>query len=362
MGGREREFVEEAFRTNWISPVGPNIDNFERDLEIYLGENVFVTALSSGTAALHLALIVLGVGPGDEVICPTFTFAASANPIVYVGADPVFTDSENDTWNMDPELLEQAIQERINKGKRIGAVILVHLYGMPARIHDILAITKKYNIPIIEDAAEALGSAMDGRKAGTFGDISVLSFNGNKIITTSGGGALVSQKKEFTEKAKFLASQARDDAPHYQHSEIGYNYRLSNICAGIGRGQMEVLTERVMSRRKVFEQYRFHLADFPQIGFQVPEESGYYSNRWLTAILFPGERLPGKVREALDNLNIESRPLWKPLHLQPVFSQFACYGGASSEKLFKRGLCLPSGSGLRDEQIELICKTVKMSV
>jgi dTDP-4-amino-4,6-dideoxygalactose transaminase len=347
MGGKELSFIQEAFTTNWVSPAGPNIDRFEKELAAYNGID-HCAALSSGTAAIHLALIILGVQRGDEVLCATFTFSGSCNPIVYVGATPVFVDSEPETWNMDPQLLEEAIIDRIKKGKRPKAIILVHLYGMPAKIKEIVAISKKYEIPIIEDAAEALGSTYQGKKLGTFGDIGIYSFNGNKIITTSGGGALVSQNEAWVKKARFLATQAKDAAPHYQHSEIGYNYRLSNISAGIGRGQLMVIDERVKQRRANFEYYKSNLIG-EGISFQ-PELEGAFSNRWLTTILIDPSKCQGVTSEAiqiaLEKENIESRPLWKPMHLQPIFKSAPAYSNGTSESLFRVGLCLASGSNL----------------
>ncbi len=359
MGGSEIEFVKEAFDTNWIAPLGPNVDGFEKDLENRLGENVHVAALSSGTAALHLALILVGVQAGDEVICQSMTFSASANPIVYQGATPVFVDSEEDTWNMSPEFLEQAIKDRILKGNKPKAVILVHLYGMPAKIDEIVEICHRYQIPLIEDAAEALGSTYKGRALGTFGELSILSFNGNKIITTSGGGALVSKNEEFIRKARFLATQARDAAPHYQHSHIGYNYRMSNVSAGIGRGQMEVLSLRVQKRRSIFEAYKESLKEIEAIKFPNEPGSDYYSNRWLTAVLVDGDVTNDEIRISLEKENIESRPLWKPMHMQPVFAGTPFYGDGTSERLFNKGLCLPSGSNLSDEELFSIIQAVK---
>ncbi len=357
MGGNEQQYVQEAFDTNWVAPLGPNVTGFEKDLESFLNEDVYVAALSSGTAAIHLGLILLGIQAGDEVICQSFTFSASANPILYLGATPVFIDSEKDTWNMCPIALEQAIVDRISKGKKPKAIIPVHLYGMPFKVDELKAIAEKYQIPILEDSAEALGSAYKGKKCGTFGDIGVLSFNGNKIITTSGGGAVVAHSNNVKEKAVFLATQARDNAPHYQHSEVGYNYRLSNICAGIGRGQMEVLEKHVNFRR---EMHDFYVSFFKGIeGVSVSQEPNgdFHSNFWLTSIVIDSERL-GKIREdlrlALEAENIESRPLWKPMHLQPIFSNYPYYGGKVSETLFENGLCLPSGSNLTAEDRERI--------
>ena len=353
MGGMELQFVKEAFDSNWVAPLGPNVIGFENDLKNYIGSDSHLAALSSGTAAIHLALILLGVGPGDEVICQSMTFSASANPIAYLGATPVFIDSESDTWNMSPEFLEMAIKDRISKGRKPKAIIPVHLYGMPAKMSDIMAIAEKYGIPVLEDAAEALGSEINGRRCGTFGEMACLSFNGNKIITTSGGGALVAKEKRNTDRAIFLATQARDTAPHYQHSEIGYNYRMSNICAGIGRGQMEVLDRHIALRRANFEFYKKTFAGISSLSF-LEEPEGYFSNRWLSCILVNPERgiTSETIRLALEAQNIESRPLWKPMHMQPVFSNSPYYGANISEGLFHDGLCLPSGSNLKAEELE----------
>jgi dTDP-4-amino-4,6-dideoxygalactose transaminase len=352
MGGTEQNFVKEAFDTNWVAPLGPNVSGLEKDIENYLSNNVFVGALSSGTAAIHLGLILLGVESGDEVICQTFTFSASANPILYQGAIPVFVDSEIDTWNICPLALEEAIKDRISKGKKPKAIIAVHLYGIPYKIEEVRAVANSYGIPILEDSAEALGSSFKGQKCGTFGDIGILSFNGNKIITTSGGGAIVTNTKELKEKAVFFATQSRDNAPHYQHSEIGYNYRMSNICAGIGRGQMEVLDKHIALRRSMHEFYETFFSKINGVSvFSTPNED-YFSNYWLTAILIDPSKTKGKNREDLrlflEKLNIESRPLWKPMHMQPVFEKYSYYGGEIAEKLFENGLCLPSGSNLDD--------------
>lgn len=357
MGGTEQKYVNDAFDANWVAPLGPNVDGFEKDLEIFLNSDVKVAVLSAGTAALHLALIECDVKYGDEVICQSMTFSASANPIAYCGATPVFIDSEKDTWNMCPIALEKAIQDRIIKGKKPKAIIVVHLYGMPAKMDEIAAIAKKYEIPVIEDAAEALGSTYKGKACGTFGRFGILSFNGNKIITTSGGGALVCHTQEDKDKAVFLSTQARDNAPHYQHSHIGYNYRMSNIVAGIGRGQMEVLKDRVEARRKMHD---FYVDIFKSIEgvevFSEPNED-YYSNHWLSAIVID-EKIAGKNRENLRLAfledNIESRPLWKPMHSQPVFADAPYYGTNVAEKLFENGLCLPSGSNLSDEDCSRI--------
>ncbi|MFN4246532.1 MAG: aminotransferase class I/II-fold pyridoxal phosphate-dependent enzyme [Flavipsychrobacter sp.] len=359
MGGTELSYIHEAFDTNWVAPLGPNVDNFEKDITAFLKEDVHVAALSSGTAALHLALVLAGVQAGDEVICQSMTFSASANPIAYLGATPVFVDSEAETMNMSPMLLEQAIQDRIAKGKTPKAIIPVHLYGMPAKINEIQAIADKYGIAVIEDAAEALGSYVDGKMCGTYGVISALSFNGNKIITTSGGGALVAHSKELAQKATFLATQARDAAPHYEHSHIGYNYRMSNICAGIGRGQMEVLANRVEQRRAVYNRYYNKMKNLKGVSF-VDEPAGYFSNRWLTTILIdPASGITREtLRLALEQDNIESRPLWKPMHMQPIFAEAPFYGDGTSERLFRDGLCLPSGSNLTDADFERIFKVI----
>jgi len=366
MGGKEQEFIKDAFDTNWIVPMGPNVDGFERDLESFLKSDSHVAALSAGTAALHLGLILLGVGVGDEVICQSFTFAASANPIIYLGAKPVFVDSEPDTWNICPNQLERAIIDRILKGKKPKAIIVVHLYGMPAKMNEILTIAAKYEIAVLEDAAEALGAQYEGRMCGTFGDLGVLSFNGNKIITTSGGGALVCKSKEMAEKARFLATQARDDAPHYQHSQIGYNYRMSNVVAAIGRGQMLVLQDRVEKRRSNFAYYKSMLS--PVNGIDVHQEPGmqFFSNYWLTTILIKSDLLGGidreKIRISLEGKNIETRPLWKPMHLQPVFSGLPYYGDGVCDSLFKQGLCLPSGSGLEVGDLKRVVDEIQRTI
>ncbi|WP_145858779.1 DegT/DnrJ/EryC1/StrS family aminotransferase [Pedobacter suwonensis] len=359
MGGREQSYINEAFSENWIAPLGPNVDGFEADLQAYVGVK-YAAALSSGTAAIHLALILLGVGYGDEVICQSLTFSASANPIVYCGADPVFVDSEPETWNMSPEYLEEAIKDRVAKGKTVKAIIVVHLYGMPAKMSELTKIADKYNIAIIEDAAEGLGSKYNGKPLGSYGDFGVLSFNGNKIITTSGGGALLGNNENAIKKARFLATQARDDAPHYEHSQIGYNYRMSNIAAGIGRGQMEVLDDRISQRRANFKYYVDHLKDIPAISF-LEEPSGFYSNRWLTCILIdPSQGVsPEMIRVALTNENIECRPLWKPMHMQPVFSKYSFYGNGTAQGLFEKGLCLPSGSNLSKADLDRVITSIR---
>lgn len=361
MGNAEKGFVEEAFTTNWIAPLGPNVDGFERDLCEY-NKTGHAAALSSGTAAIHLALMILGVQKGDIVICQSFTFSASANPILYQGATPVFIDSETDTWNMDPFYLERAIKKYISEGKKPKAIIPVHLYGMPAKLDAIIAIAKQYEIPVIEDAAEALGSSWNGKACGSFGDFGVLSFNGNKIITTSGGGALLSENGDWIRQARFLATQARDTAPHYQHSHIGYNYRMSNVLAGIGRGQMLVLNDRVKQRRANYSFYEQAIKDIPGIYFQ-PELSGSFSNRWLTSILVNPEKTNGVTREDirlhLEKDNIESRPLWKPMHMQPVFAEAPYFGERVSQNLFEQGLCLPSGSNLSTSDLERVLLKMK---
>ena len=358
MGGSEQDYVNEAFDTNWIAPLGPNVNAFEYAISEKLGDEVHVAALSSGTAAIHLGLQLLGVEQGDEVLCQSFTFSASANPIMYLGATPVFVDSEKDTWNMSPSLLRKAIENRIIEKGVPKAIIAVHLYGMPYKVEAIQRIAKEYNIPVLEDSAEALGSTYMKRACGTFGDIGVLSFNGNKIITTSGGGALVSRNKAYTDRAIFLATQARDDAPHYQHSNVGYNYRMSNVLAGIGRGQMEVLQDRVDSRRDNFKFYQNKLASLKEIEF-LHEADGFYSNRWLSCILTPSFEIRERIRLALLEENIESRPLWKPLHLQPIFNEYKKFVDGTSESLFSRGLCLPSGSNLSLSDLERVTDCIK---
>ena len=365
MSGHEQKYINEAFEQNWIAPLGPNVDGLEKTLAEYCAVN-HAAALSSGTAALHLSMILLGVEPGDEVFVSTFTFSATVNPIVYQGASPVFIDSDSETWNMDPDLLEQALEDRRKKGKleRVKAIIVVHLYGMPAKMSEIITIANRYNIPVIEDAAEALGSKYRNQPLGSFGVMSVLSFNGNKIITTSGGGALLSDNVNFIKKARFLATQARDNAPHYQHSEIGYNYRMSNVLAGIGRGQMEVIDDRVEKRREIYQLYCNTFKVIEGVGFLEEPGSDFYSNRWLTTILINPDKaritredLQGKLEE----YNIETRPLWKPMHLQPVFSKYNAFLNGVSEKLFRIGLCLPSGSNMTDNEIQLIIDLLKKS-
>ena len=373
MSGREQGFIQEAFDTNWVVPLGPNVNAFEQSLRDFLignkgeqieNEGLRVVALSAGTAALHLGLILLGIQPGDEVICQSFTFAASANPIAYLEATPVFVDSEKETWNMDPVLLEEAIKDRLEKTGRLPkAIIPVHLYGMPVKIDEVMEVANRYGIPVLEDSAEALGSEYKGRKCGTFGEYGVLSFNGNKMITTSGGGALICPSEEKAKRALFYATQAREQAPHYQHEKIGYNYRMSNICAGIGRGQMFVLDEHVARRREIHDLYVKLLAGMKGVKVMCqPEGEGFNSNYWLTCITVEPEEAGftrEDVRLALDADNIESRPLWKPMHLQPVFKDAPFYGNGTSERLFEIGWCLPSGPTLTDKDVERVAKVVK---
>lgn len=361
MGGDEQKFVKEAFDTNWIAPLGPNVTSFENAIATYIDNNVHVAALSSGTGAIHLALELLGVSSGDEVLCQSFTFSASANPIAYLGATPVFVDSEKDTWNISPILLRKAIVDRIAKGKKPKAIVAVHLYGMPYKVKEVQKVAAEFNIPIVEDSAEALGSTYNAIKCGSFGDIGILSFNGNKIITTSGGGALTSKNEEVKKKAVFLATQARDEAPHYQHSVVGYNYRMSNVLAGIGRGQMLVLDDRVAARRANYQYYYDNLKAIPSIEF-LNEPKGSFSNRWLSCILTPSFNSREAIRLALEKENIESRPLWKPMHVQPVFENCPNYMDGTSENLFERGLCLPSGSNLEEEDLERVVHIIKSHI
>jgi dTDP-4-amino-4,6-dideoxygalactose transaminase len=352
MGGHEQEFVTKAFEENWIAPLGPNVNGFESDLQDYIGHGKQVAALSSGTAAIHLALVQLGVTAGDEVICQSFTFCGSANPILYQGATPIFVDSEPVTWNICPKALEEAIVDRMSKGKKPKAIIPVHLYGMPYKVDEVEAVAQKYSIPIIEDAAESLGSKYKSKNCGTFGEFAAFSFNGNKIITTSGGGALVSRDKASKEKTIYYSTQARQSAPHYQHTEVGYNYRMSNISAGIGRGQMQVLDQHIDLRRDMHEFYKeiFKYIDGVEV-FTEPNQD-FFSNHWLTAITVDTEQThgigPEQIRLHLEHYKIESSPLWKPMHLQPIFKKFPYYGTKVAENLFEKGLCLPSGSKLTD--------------
>ena len=359
MGGRERELVKEAFDANWIAPVGPHISNFEQELS-KLSQNFNIAALSSGTAAIHLALILAGVQKNDNVICSSFTFSASVNPIKYLGANPIFIDSEKESWNMCPELLTKAIKDGIKNNKKPKAIILVHLYGMPAKLDELIGVASSFEIPLIEDAAEALGSKYKNQQLGTFADFGIYSFNGNKIITTSGGGALVCKNKKLIEKAKFLATQARDVAVHYEHSEVGYNYRMSNVCAAIGVGQLEVLTERVTRKREIFNFYKNELSMIKEITF-LEELEPSFSNYWLTTILLDKNSTIDReqLRLHLEKDNIESRPLWKPMHLQPVFKDCKSYVNGVSEDLFNRGLCLPSGTNMTTEDLKRIVKKVK---
>ena len=362
MGGTEQGYVQEAFDTNWIAPLGPNVNGFEDAIQDYLGQGKEVAAISSGTAGIHLALILLGIQRDDLVLCQSFTFSASANPIMYQGATPIFIDSEKETWNMCPEHLEEAIKDCISNHKKPKAIIAVHLYGMPYKATAIAAVAQKYNIPVIEDSAEALGSTYKNQKCGTFGDISILSFNGNKIITTSGGGALVCSSETMKQKAVFLATQARDQAPHYEHSHIGYNYRMSNICAGIGRGQMEVLDKHVALRREMHFFYKEIFKDVAGVSVFEEPTSEYYSNHWLSAIDIDPSQTGGvsskDLMDAFAKANIESRPLWKPMHLQPVFKNEKYYGNGVAEDLFKNGLCLPSGSNLNHDDKDRIEKAI----
>jgi len=364
MGGTEQNYIKEAFDTNWIAPLGPNVTGFETDLEKYLKEGTHVACLSSGTAAIHLALVQLGVKRDDEVICQTFTFCGSSNPIMYVGAKPIFVDSELDTWNMCPNHLETAIKDRIAKGNKPKAIIVVHLYGMPAKMEAILKVANQYKIPVIEDAAEALGSTYKGRKCGTFGDFSILSFNGNKIITTSGGGAMVCKTLQDKQQTIFYATQARDNAPHYQHTKVGYNYRMSNISAGIGRGQMEILDKHVELRCKMNTFYKELFKEIKDITVMQEPNNDFKSNFWLSCITIEEDAIFSKedLQNAMQKANIETRPLWKPMHMQPIFKGQPYYGNKESERLFKKGLCLPSGSNLTNKDRERITKVVKKSL
>lgn len=361
MGGTERDWVEKAFESEWIVPLGPNVDEFEHRLEKYLGAPN-VVALSAGTAAIHLALVALGVGSGDEVICQSFTFAASANPIKYQGADPVFVDSEPDTWNMSPDALEEAIIDRKKQtGHYPKAIIPVYLYGMPAKMDEIRAIADKYGIPIVEDSAEALGSEYKGKKCGTLGNYGCLSFNGNKIITTSGGGALVCHSKEEADRVKFYATQAREQRPYYYHETIGYNYRLSNVSAGIGCGQMDVLQPHVELRRAIHDFYTKELAEIDGLSVQQNPSTDFNSNFWLSTVLIDPKtgKDPESLRQFMLDAGVETRRLWRPMHMQPVFADAPYYGGTTCETLFDRGLCLPSGSGLKEEELRYVANKIK---
>lgn len=351
--GYEQEYVQEAFDTNWIAPLGKNVDGFEEELAEMVGID-HATALSSGTAAIHLALKAVGVGEGDIVFCQSLTFSATVNPIIYEGATPVFIDSEPNSWNMDPKLLEEAFEKYTPK-----AVLIVHLYGLSAKIDEIKAICEKHNVPLIEDAAESLGTIYKDQWTGTFGDYGIFSFNGNKIITTSGGGMLVSNNEEGIQKAKFWATQAREPEKHYQHEEIGYNYRMSNIVAGIGRGQLKVLEDRVQQKRHIFDTYKKGLADIEEISF-IDEMEDERANFWLSAIIVDSDKVtPTMIIDALEEKNIESRPVWKPMHIQPIFSKYDSVGGEVSESLFENGLCLPSDTKMTDEDLELVVETIK---
>ncbi|GAA4440494.1 DegT/DnrJ/EryC1/StrS family aminotransferase [Pontibacter saemangeumensis] len=357
MGGHEKNYVQKAIEDNWVSTLGPNLAGFEHDICQHTNARHAV-AVNSGTAALHLALRLLDVRPGDEILCSTFTYVRSANPILYMGATPVFVESEEETWNMCPGALQEAIVARQAYGRLPKAIVLTHLYGMPAKVKEIIAVADEFGIPVVEDAAEALGSRYSGHQVGTMGRIGAYSFNGNKIITTSGGGALVTEDQRLAEQALFLATQAKDDAPFYQHSQMGYNYRLSNVSAGIGRGQMEVLEKRVKQRREIFNFYRSQLQHIEDLVF-LPEPKACFSNRWLTTVLLPAGHHPEHVRLALEEENIETRPLWKPMHLQPLFAKFPYYGNNLSASLFERGLCLPSSSSLTEEEAEKVVKHLR---
>lgn len=362
MGGEEATNVAEAFTSNWIAPVGPHIHAFEQQIAKYVGTEGCV-AVNSGTAAIHLALQVLNVQPNDVVLCQSFTFAATAFPIVYCEAKPIFIDSETDTWNMDPVLLKQCIEDCLQKGTKPKAIIVVHLYGMPAKMHAIMSIANQYNIPVIEDAAEALGSQYENHQCGSLGNIGIFSFNGNKIITTSGGGALVSNNTYWLQKAAYLATQAKDATPFYQHQTIGFNYKLSNVLAGIGCGQMQVLNDRIYSRRNIYHQYQMALANDERIAF-LNEPANCYSNRWLTTILLPSAVSGANeaIRKTLAAQKIECRLLWKPLHEQPVFQSYQRYTNGVSNQLFERGLCLPSGSNLSESQFSYIIYAFKKAL
>ena len=359
MGGTEMKYIQDAFDENWIAPLGPNVNGLEKDLETYLGNDSHVAALSSGTAALHLALILLNIKAGDFVICQSLTFSASANPIIYLGAIPIFVDSEKETWNLCPNAVEDAIKFGISKGKKPKAIITVSLYGMPHQVSEIKAISQRYDIPILEDSAEALGSTYKNQKCGTFGDFSVISFNGNKIITTSGGGALVTKNIESKNKAVFLSTQAKDEAPHYEHTSIGYNYRMSNISAGIGRGQMEVLDLRVEQRRKNHLFYKELFKDDSRFTLHTEPNEDFFSNHWLNVVTIDPEQhyTQEMVREKFLTKNIETRPIWKPMHLQPIFKGAQYFGSDLAERLFQNGLCLPSGSNLTEKDLQRITAT-----
>lgn len=366
MSGREQDFIKEAFDTNWVVPLGPNVNGFESDLEDMIGQGKKVVALSAGTAAIHLGLIELGVKSGDEVICQSFTFCASANPVTYLGAIPVFVDSEEETWNMSPNLLEVAIKDRIEKtGKKPRAIVVVHLYGMPAKLDEIVEIANRYDIPLLEDAAEALGSEYNGRKCGSFGRYGVLSFNGNKMITTSGGGALIVPDEEAKKSVMFYATQAREAYPYYQHEKIGYNYRMSNICAGIGRGQMTIVDDHIAHHRKVHSIYEEAFTDIAGISLKNNPGEKWNSNFWLCTILID-RTVTGidyeEFRILLDKDGIETRPLWKPMHLQPVFEENPRYVDGTSERLFNQGLCLPAGPMVKEDDVYYIIESIRKHI
>lgn len=364
MGGAEMKYIQQAFDENWIAPLGPNVNGLEKDLEKFLGDDVHVAALTTGTAALHLSLVLLGIKQGDFVICQSLTFSASANPIIYLGATPIFVDSEKETWNLCPKAVEEAIQYGIRQGKKPKAIITVSLYGMPYMIDEIEELSKRYDIPVIEDSAEALGSSFKNKKCGTFGDFAIISFNGNKIITTSGGGALAVKNQENKTKTVFLATQAKDDAPHYEHTQIGYNYRMSNVCAGIGRGQMEVLNQRIDERRANHLFYKQILANHPYIKLHQEPNSDFYSNHWLSVAYVtkdsPISRNDLSALFAADN--IETRPIWKPMHLQPIFKGYQFFGDNIAEQLFEQGICLPSGSNLTNEDRDRISAVLQRTL
>lgn len=363
MSGNEMKYIQEAFDTNWVVPLGPNVNAFEEDLERFVGEGKHVVALSAGTAAIHLAMVYLGIGPGDEVICQSFTFAASCNPIVYQGATPVFVDSEEKTWNMDPNLLEDAIRDRIAKtGRKPKAIVPVYLYGMPAYIDEIMEVANRYEIPVIEDAAEGFGSKYRGRMTGSIGMFGIMSFNGNKMITTSGGGALICPDEEVKRKIMFYATQAREPLPYYLHKEIGYNYRLSNVCAGIGRGQMTVVDEHLRHHRRLAKMYNEALADMDGIQVHLAPEDYMEPNYWLNTVTVDPAKTGfdyDQLRLRLDEAGVESRPLWKPMHTQPVYKDAPAYVNGVSERLFAKGLCLPSGPMVTDEDFDHIVRVIK---
>ena len=354
MGGTEQAYIAQAFQDNWIAPVGPHITLFENRLANYLDKNLHVAALQSGTAAIHLGLQLLGVKQNDEVLCQSLTFIASINPVLYLSAKPVFIGSEKDTWNMCPVALDEAIQNRLKKGIQPKAILIVHLYGMPAKMNEIIAISKKYNIPILEDAAEALGSTYQGKSCGTFGDFGVLSFNGNKIITTSGGGALITHSEHYKKQAIFLATQAKEEAPHYEHIQMGYNYRMSNIAASIGLGQLDVLQNHIQLRRQIHAFYKQIFDGISSVTLLQEPDTTFISNHWLNVIQLASYEQREALRLHLENYNIESRPVWKPMHLQPIFQDSLYFGDNLASELFEKGLCLPSGSNLLEDDLTRI--------